>query len=155
MITDTLENAHLYPFGNAWQRAFEFIKSLNEDSPDGEYPLDGDLMFARVLSYETKSPDQARFEAHRKYTDIQSTLDGAEGIGVVNLLKLEEEQAYDEDKDVAFFKTPQSVPTLVDIYPGSFAFLLPHDGHMPALEIGASRRIKKVVVKIAISQLGL
>jgi biofilm protein TabA len=155
MITDKIENASNYPMGSAWTRAFEFIASLSPSTPDGDYPLDGEAMFAKVMSYETKTPEKAIFEAHRKYADIQSTLDGAEGIAIVDIQNATVSKPYHSENDVAFFETPGVVPTLVDIYPGSFAFLLPQDVHMPQLEVGASRRIKKVVVKIALSELGL
>lgn len=155
MITDTLQNAHLYPLGDAWAKAFEFLKTLDAGSQDGEYPLNGEAMFARVMSYDTKPPSQAKFEAHRKYADIQSTLEGAEGIAVINIHQLTEAKTYDEASDVSFFETPESIPALVDVHPGSFVFLLPQDGHMPQLEVGSSRTIKKVVVKIALSELGL
>lgn len=155
MITDTLMNAGQYPLGPAWAKAIEFIKTLNSDTPDGEYPLKGEAMFARVMSYETKSPAKAKFEAHKKYADIQATLDGAEGIAVVDINNLEESVPYSETTDVTFFEAPETVPTLVDVYPGSFAFLLPQDVHMPQLEVGEARLIKKVVVKIALPELGL
>ena len=155
MIIDTIKNADLYPMGKTWSKAFEFLRTLDANSPDGEYPLNGELLFARVMSYETKSHVDARFEAHKKYADIQSTLDGAEGIGIVNVNGLTEEEAYDESTDLIFFETPQTVPTLVDLYPGSFAFLLPQDAHMPQLQVDSPRLIKKVVVKIALSELNL
>jgi len=155
MITDTIENSHYYHLGPVWEKAFEFLKTLNADTPEGDYPIDGKAMFAIVMSYETKEPAQARFEAHKKYADIQSTLIGAEGIAVVDTKKVDQATDYDEKRDVTFFETPETIPTLVDVYPGSFAFLLPQDCHMPQLAVGAPQRIKKVVVKIALSELGL
>ena len=155
MITDTIEHARSYSMGPAWEKAFAFLKTLNADSPDGDYPLDGKNMFAIVMSYETKEPAQAKFEAHRKYADIQSTLVGAEGIGVVQTDSLTANTEYEEERDVTFYDTPEIVPALVDVYPGSFAFLLPQDCHMPQLAVGEPQLIKKVVVKIALSELGL
>ncbi|MCB1122641.1 MAG: YhcH/YjgK/YiaL family protein [Verrucomicrobiae bacterium] len=155
MIFDSLQNASNYNMGPAWTTAFDFLKSIDADTPDGEYPIDGDTMFARVMSYETKAPADAKFEAHQKYADIQSTLIGAEGIAVVDTSKAKVRVPYDQTKDVAFFDAPETIPGLVDVYPGSFAFLLPQDCHMPQLAVGESKRIKKVVVKIALSALGL
>ena len=155
MITDTIEHATHYPLGPAWEKAFAFLKTLNADTPEGDYPIDGTSIFAIVMSYETKEPDQARFEAHQQYADIQSTLVGAEGIAVVQTEGLTSSTKYDEERDVAFYETPETIPTLVDVYPGSFAYLLPQDCHMPQLAVGSPQMIKKVVVKIALSELGL
>ncbi|QXD24145.1 YhcH/YjgK/YiaL family protein [Opitutia bacterium ISCC 51] len=155
MITDTIANASSYSLGPAWDKAFAFLDTINADTADGDYPIDGKSIFAIVMSYETKEPDQARFEAHKKYADIQSTLAGAEGIAVVQTEGLTSTTDYEEDRDVTFYHTPEIIPTLVDVYPGSFAYLLPQDCHMPQLAVGAPQMIKKVVVKIALSELGL
>ncbi len=155
MITDTIANASNYSLGPAWDKAFAFLETINGDTPDGDYPIDGKSIFAIVMSYETKEPDQAKFEAHQKYADIQSTLVGAEGIAVVQTEDLTATTEYEEDRDVTFYNTPETIPTLVDVYPGSFAYLLPQDCHMPQLAVGAPQMIKKVVVKIALSELGL
>ena len=155
MITDTLENYSSYSLGPAWEQAFTFLKGVNSETADGKYSINGDLMFAIVMSYETKAPEAAKFEAHKKYADIQSTLIGAEGIAVVETKDLKVTEAYKDETDVTFFETPETIPTLVDVYPGSFAFLLPQDCHMPQLAVGDPQMIKKVVVKIALTELGL
>ncbi len=155
MITDTIEHAHSYSLGPAWDKAFEFLQTINADSPDGDYPIDGKSIFAIVMSYETKEPDQGKFEAHKKYADIQTVLVGAEGIAVVQTEGLTASTDYEEERDVTFYNTPETIPTLVDVYPGSFAYLLPQDCHMPQLAVGSPQMIKKVVVKIALSELGL
>jgi biofilm protein TabA len=155
MITDCLANAHNYPLGPAWEKAFDFLKTVNDSTPDGKYPIQGEDMFAMVMSYQTKKPDEAKFEAHKKYADIQSTLIGAEGIAVVDTAKMKVTVPYLAEKDVEFYETPETIPMLVDVYPGYFAFLLPQDCHMPQLAVGNPQYIKKVVVKIALTELGL
>jgi len=155
MITDTIANASSYSLGPAWDKAFAFLETITADTADGDYPIDGKSIFAIVMRYETKEPDRAKFEAHKKYADIQSTLVGAEGIAVVQTEGLTSTTDYEEDRDVTFYQTPETIPTLVDVYPGSFAYLLPQDCHMPQLSVGAPQMIKKVVVKIALSELGL
>ena len=155
MITDTIANAHSYSLGPAWKKAFAFLETVNADTPEGDYPIDGKLIFAIVMSYETKEPAQAKFEAHRKYADIQSTLLGAEGIAVVQTESLSANTEYEDERDIAFYETPETIPALVDVYPGSFVYLLPQDCHMPQLAVGTPQMIKKIVVKIALSELGL
>ena len=81
MIVDRLHNYTCYPFGKAWQLAFDFLLSLNHDAEEKKYPLHGDDLFAIVMSYETRTPETSELEAHRKYLDIQAVLTGEEGIG--------------------------------------------------------------------------
>jgi YhcH/YjgK/YiaL family protein len=152
MITDTIDNSHCYHLGPVWEKAFEFLKNNERRHARGRLPN----RRKGPVRHRDELPDQgARFEAHKKYADIQSTLMGAEGIAVVDTKNVDQATDYEEERDVSFFETPETIPTLVDVYPGSFAFLLPQDCHMPQLAVGAPQMIKKVVVKIALSELGL
>jgi len=54
-------------------KALDFLKS--EDATalvDGKVEIDGDRVYAMVLSYDSRVEDDGpTFEAHRKYIDIQ------------------------------------------------------------------------------------
>ena len=51
---------------------------------DGRYELDGDNVFANVMSYETHERNDTP-ESHREYIDIQYVIDGEELIAVAPL----------------------------------------------------------------------
>lgn len=149
MIVDRLENWKMYFAGSDWEIIARFLASLNSNAPDGEYPLKGDLIFARVMSYETHNPDQVKFEAHRSYIDIQSVLVGGEGITWHPVDRLKVSEMYDVDKDVEFYLAPENSPVQVSVSPGYFVALFPHDAHMPQLKVGGRPPwVKKVVVKV-------
>jgi len=149
MIIDRIENWEHYHFGPAWKLAFDFLKSLTPDSIDKKYTLQGDDIFAYVMSYETKEPELAKLEAHQKYVDIQAVLIGSEGFEWFTKNGLEVDVQYDKSKDVEFFKRSCRGTARVDIVPDSFVMFHPQDAHMPALIVnGKSEFIKKVVVKI-------
>jgi YhcH/YjgK/YiaL family protein len=152
MIADKLENWNMYFTGKTWIIVADFLASLHKETPDGEYPIKGEDVFARVMSYETREPDEARLEGHRSYIDIQSVLDGGEGIAWHPTGNLEVSEAYDAEKDVEFYRTPAQFPARVDVQPGYFVALFPHDAHMPQLRVsGMPPWVKKVVVKVDIS----
>lgn len=154
MIIDSLENSHLYGFGDTGKLVFDFLKSLNEDSEEKKYVLKGDDIYAQVMSYETRTSESARFEAHEKYVDVQAVLIGAEGFEILSKDDLEISDPYDKTTDVEFYSNKKGDTTL-DLFPGSFVLLFPHDGHMPTLIVGdKSQLIKKVVVKIKKELLG-
>ncbi len=155
MITDTLENAHHYPMGPAWDQSFEYIKTLTADTPDGKYPIDGDLIYACVMSYTTQPASAGMFEAHQQYADIQYAIAGLEAIAVADINRLTVSAAYDAGNDVVLFETPSAMPGQVEMHPGTFALFLPQDGHMPKIQLGEPQQIKKVVIKVALSALGL
>lgn len=154
MIIDRLENWELYNFGPAWKLAFDFLMSLTPESVEKKYALQGDDIFAYVMSYDTKEPESARLEAHQKYVDIQTVITGVEGFEWFSKDELEVDTLYNEDKDVEFFKRSSAGPARVNITPHTFIMFYPQDAHMPSLSIGGkSEYIKKVVVKIKVGLL--
>jgi len=152
MIVDHIKNWRSYAFGPAWESAFAFLENLDPSAEEGEHSIDGDRVFARVMSYATKSEtdDDAVLEAHRRYVDIQMALKESERIACYPLHLLEPKGPYDEEKDVQFFKYDQVADLQLSVFPGTFVCLLPQDAHMPQLRTGPGQSIvKKVVVKIS------
>lgn len=149
MIVDRLSHYKSYPFGKAWQLAFDFLLSLPHDAKEKKYPLLGDDLFAIVMRYQTCSPETAEIEAHRKYLDIQAVITGEEGIGWGQADTLEIDRPYDVTKDAELYKHPKQSLLQVDLLPGDFMALFPHDAHMPSLMTqGIPVFTKKVVVKV-------
>ena len=149
MIVDKLENWELYFAEAAWQKAFAFLNSIAPEVEEGEYEIIGRDVYARVLSYETRFPEDAQLEAHREYVDIQTVLVGAEGIEWFPIKGLQTDKTYDRAEDLEFFFRSSPGPSRVDVYPGMFVTLFPQDAHMPALVVGKTQEaIKKVVVKL-------
>lgn len=149
MIIDKLENFGQYRFGPAWHRAFAFLKTLTPDSPDMKYVIDGDDIFAIVMSYNTTVPEAGVFESHRDYVDIQTVIVGGEGFECAFSDELRVDTLYDASKDAAFYKRTFPGQTRVNVFPGTFVMLYPQDAHLAGLMIGTeSERVKKVVVKV-------
>lgn len=149
MIVDRLHNYSCYPFGKPWRLAFDFLLALNHDAEEKKYHLQGDDLFAIVMGYETRSPETSELEAHRKYLDIQAVLVGEEGIGWHQADALRIDTPYDAVQDVELYEPPAQGLLRVDLLPGNFVALFPHDAHMPSL---MTREVpvftKKVVVKV-------
>ncbi len=154
MIIDRIENCALYPFGNAWKAAFDFVKTVTPETECGKTFLDGDNLFVIVDSYETKARDAAKLETHRKYVDIQLMISGTESHEIFPKTELTVSEPYNPERDAEFYKIPESFRTRFNLRSGDFAVYFPEDAHLPCL-MSSSRpeRIKKVVVKIAVDQL--
>ena len=149
MVVDKLANSHKYPFGKAWESAFEFLNSISAETKDGRYEIQGDDIYALVMSYETLTKDKAMLESHKKYIDIQSTLRGVEAYECHSRDSLIVKNPYDTQKDIEFYETNAKAHSLLEIKVGDFAMFFPHDAHMPCLRVdGKAEQIKKVVVKI-------
>ena len=133
-----------------WDKAFKFLKENDLTKLENKkHELDGDNLFVNVSEYNTKNPEDGKYEAHRKYIDLQYVAAGKEMIGVAPLASRDTIlQPYDEKKDVEFsrFKTGQ----LSTATPENFFIFFPEDGHMPSIKVDSIAPVKKVVVKLRI-----
>jgi YhcH/YjgK/YiaL family protein len=131
-----------------WNKAFSFLK--NSDLATLElkrYDLDGDDLFATASVYNTRNPEDAKFEAHRKYIDLQYVVSGSELIGIAPLVSRDSIlQQYDATKDIELLSVKQGMT--VRATPDRFFIFFPEDAHMPGLKEGTNAPVRKVVVKI-------
>lgn len=132
-----------------WRMAFEWIKNKSAHAMEGQHQDFPDTrMFARVMEYGLKPREEARYENHRFTVDLQYTISGAEGIEYTPSRLLVPKDEYIENKDFQFFETPKVSYGCVDNHEGHFCVLWPSDGHMPQLQVGNFRLVRKVVIKI-------
>ena len=149
MVTDTLAHHRLYHgLSPRFAAAFEFLSAMPAELALGRHAIDGDDCFALVQTYTTLPHTAAKFEAHRRYIDIQFIQVGRETIlwaplpALTNVL-----QPHDNARDIAFFGLPpQTVP--VALCAGEFAIFFPTDGHAPMLESNGATEVRKVVIKV-------
>ena len=148
MILDTLaESARYAALHPGFPRAFAFLAATDLTAlPPGRHALDGDRMYVSIDHKDGRGREGARLEAHRRYIDIQFTIDGDEQIGWMPLAACGSPAAgFDESKDVGFFDV--AVTTWLAVPPGSFAVFFPDDAHAPLAGRGP---LKKAIVKIAV-----
>ena len=117
---------------------------------DGRYEIDGERVFALVQRYETAPAAAPRFEAHRRYIDLQFIAAGAEAIGWAPLACLAVTEAYAADKDICFGAVGAGESAVVRLGAGQLALIYPEDAHAPKLAAGAPCRVTKIVVKISV-----
>ena len=158
MIVDHISNGRTYSLGEAWEKVFSFLETLSNDAEEKEYPIDGDAIFARVMSYPTKveTAEDTVLEVHRKYVDIHMALVGSERLAIYPTHEMATKTGFDEERDVEFFEYKEPAKFQLTMTSGMFACLLPQDAHMPQLfaeEEGAV--VKKVVVKVLLERLEL
>ena len=149
MILDSLSDYHRYVgIHPAFPQAFHFLVYTDLASMStGRHPLDGDRMYVSIDHRDGRGRDGARLEAHRKYLDIQLTIDGAEEIGWAPLASCRHPTgAFDDAKDIGFFENRPD--TWLSVPPGRFAIFFPTDAHAPLAGRGL---LKKAIVKVAVS----
>jgi biofilm protein TabA len=157
MILDTLATADRYAnLHPSFARAFAYLREANwtqllsavqaAEPPSTRHSIDGDRMYVSIDCLEGRGREGARLEAHRRYIDIQFTIDGDEEIGWKPLADCALTSiAYDQAKDVMFFRDrPDS---WLSLPAGRFAIFFPDDAHAPLAGRGT---LKKAIVKIAV-----
>lgn len=145
-------NLNVYP--EAIQFALRYLQSTDFDTLEvGRYPLKGDQIYAQVLDLETQHKSDNLPEVHRHYLDVQYLHSGKERIGVaVDLGENQIAVAYDPERDIQFYQDAKSESELV-MQAGSFAVFFPNDIHRPNCIDGEKSKIRKVVVKVAMSEI--
>jgi YhcH/YjgK/YiaL family protein len=100
-----------------------------------------------VNNYQTKSSEECKLEAHKKYIDIQLMLIGNEKIGHFLLENESPSEEYSEEKDVMFFKEEYSS---FQLRRNEFAIFFPNDVHMPGIVLNSFESVTKIVMKVKV-----
>ena len=157
MVADALTQWRRYSsLHPAFTRAFEFVRDadwaaiapLPADMRafSVRHAIDGERLYVSVDRTEGRGRDAARLEAHRRYIDIQLTIDGQEEIGWRPLGRcMAPDGQFDTARDVGFFSDrPES---WLSLPAGHFAIFFPDDAHAPLAGRGM---LTKAIIKIAI-----
>jgi len=147
MIIDKIENAHLYKnISERINKSFEYIRTTDlKNLPAGRYPIDGENIFALVSEYKTKSEQEGKLEAHKKYIDVQYVISGEELMGYAPLGGQKVLDPYKEENDIVFYTGDKSFTKVSE---GMFAIFFPEDVHMPGISTGKISDVKKLVIKV-------
>ena len=151
MIFDLKANLEFYRnlgIAGRYAKAVDFLMNTDlENLEPGKYVIDGDNVFANVVEYTTIPWEEAKFEAHENYTDIQYVIQGSEVMSFAPVSQLNVSVPYNPEKDVMFFDNAN--PWLqAAVHAGEYMIFNPWDGHKPKAADGEPAPIKKVIVKI-------
>jgi XTP/dITP diphosphohydrolase len=151
MILDHLQNAHLYEsLHPLFNQAFDYLKNTDFTAlENGKYELAEDDLFAIVNSYNTEPREARKWEAHRKYIDIQYIVSGTEEMAVAPLHTMKIIQPYQQENDYALFDGNGHTIT---VPAGFFTIFYPTDVHMPNLIHHQPSHVKKVVLKVRVEE---
>ena len=129
---------------------FHYLQTVDPAGLEpGRVEIDGDRVFALIQEYNTKPMEQGRWEAHRKYIDIQYIASGEEKIGYANVADLTMGD-YNEAKDRYI---PQGEGSFIRLSAGMFGLCMPEDAHMPNMAVDQPQPVKKIVVKVSVESM--
>ena len=153
MIADTLTRPtaayeRLHP---PFAPAFDYLRTFDPATPDSKVVLEPEKLFALPQRYDTAPAATKRFEAHRRFIDIQFILEGEEIIEHAPIERLPDvTEPYTAERDLMFFRDPAACSCTL-LRAGDFAIYFPADGHKPGCQAGAApSAVRKIVMKIAV-----
>ena len=149
MILDTMKNLELYAgLGENFKQVAEYVKKTDLRSlAVGRHDLENGVYMNVQDYYTTKPIEEGKYEAHRKYTDIQILLEGDEMMGCANINTLTAETAYDEKDDYLLL---QGEGSFVKVEKDCFVVFFPEDAHMPGVNVKPVQ-VRKIVVKVPVA----
>lgn len=147
MILDSIQNTEKYKTINArFEAAMDFLLVHKDGGlAAGRYEI-ADGVYAMAQYYNSKPISEGKYEAHKKFIDIQYIVNGEELIGWQTLNKMSLIEFF-EEKD---FLHMQGKGDMVPLTAGNFMILYPEDAHMPGIEMNGSVPVEKIVVKVAV-----
>jgi YhcH/YjgK/YiaL family protein len=155
MILDVLDNAHLYRgLPPRLVAALDFLKNTDLAALSiGKTVIDGERLFALTQEYAPKPAALLKFEAHRRYWDVQYVVSGVERMGWNTLSRMTVSEPHDAERDVAFFRGEGD---LFRVPAGTFTIFGPTDVHMPGVAVEENgplgAMVRKVVLKVEVGE---
>jgi YhcH/YjgK/YiaL family protein len=149
MIFDRVQHLDFYiPFNSHIREVSNFFHSKQYEAlPNGKH-LISDEVFLLIMECDTKAEEDALWEAHRKYIDVQIILSGEEKIAYSDITNLIASNEYSEKDDYQLFKG--KAKNYFTLSEGQFALFAPQDAHMTSIRIGQLSKVKKLVFKIPV-----
>lgn len=150
MIIDNLDNISLYR--NIPNSVIEFLDNLDVGNLEyGKHVLDAST-YVNIETYSTKAIENAKYESHDKYIDIQILLSGCEKIGVIDRNILSVSESYDNNRDITFYSEKINKDKTFLLNGSNFIMIFPHEAHAPqiAADFNTSENVIKLVAKIKV-----
>jgi biofilm protein TabA len=126
-----------------------FLKKNDPLSVTGtEIEINGRDLFVRPGAYQTRLPEEGRFETHSVYADLQYVVSGAEVMQFAPAGALTPATEYDVKGDIQFFTAQKDIIDVV-VRAGEFIVYFPGEAHRPMCQRGfGPEAVKKLVFKI-------
>ena len=148
MIYDSLEHLEMYAARDPLLAAVcDFVKSRDLSALEpGQITL-RDGVYAIVSDNQTRAA--GKFEAHRRYADLQLVLEGDEIIECAPIEEMRGGEGYDAEGDAELFDCAPEGAVQIKLRKMQFLALYPQDAHKPLLR-WRSDTSRKIIFKIPV-----
>lgn len=129
----------------------EFLKNnLNKEIPLGRFELGENDLFGYSQKYKTKEADEdLRYEAHKKYIDVQYIISGSEKMRWVNISDLNITNEYDAVGDCILGTYNDIDYREIKFNAGDVVIIYPEDAHATSIvDHTGCQNVCKLVIKV-------
>ena len=138
----------------AIQRAIQYFTTTDVTAlAPGNYPIEGDLIFAKVFDNTSKPATENHPEYHKDYIDVQFFPNGGELMGICPKKAADYEIVGAIEEEDVWFTGDVEGEQFLRMDPGDYCILFPNDVHRPGTCDGQPQTYRKCVVKVAMSLL--
>lgn len=113
----------------------------------GSHEIDGEKFFVNIVEYETTTPENRFWEAHKEYLDVHVMLLGQEQIDLNFIGNMELKEYVPKDD---FLPMDGEKNGSVILRPGDFLVCYPNDAHRTAVAVEGAKKVKKAIFKVRI-----
>ena len=143
MIIDHICNYHRYlAMHPGLKNAFRYLSEL-DSTTRGTVEIDSTNSYVMINEINPGGVDQAKFEVHQQYIDIQYLISGSDLIGWAKADKNSPGTEYDRENDYRLVEV--EAENWFTLRPGYFAIFFPEDAHAP---LAGTEAMTKAVVKV-------
>lgn len=155
MIVTTFADCQRYAaISPKLKKAFDWLNANNlMELPQGRTDIDGDDIYINRSSFTSKNREDARWEIHHHYLDIQMVLAGQEQMDVTPACLSYPADEYNPTTDYQQVQAKDNLPyQTIFMVPGQMTIVFPEDAHRPAIhgDTTTPAPIEKAVIKIKI-----
>lgn len=137
---------HFEKYPDRWITAFTYLAELDTARlKKGRTDLNENV-YVSYNEYTTKNKENAFYESHKQYIDIQYMIEGEEYIALTHNCEIPIKSEYNEIKDISFYNFDGGKLLRAD--PCKYFIFFPTDIHKPCIKINENSKVKKIVVKV-------
>ncbi len=143
MIIDHISNYRRYlAVHPGFDSALGYLRELDA-ATRGTIEIAGTDIYAMINDIKPVGADQAKFEVHQQYIDIQYLIAGSDLIGWATAEPESPGTEYDRENDYRLVDV--TAENWFTLRPGYFAIFFPEDAHAP---LAGTEAMTKAVVKV-------
>lgn len=149
MVFGNIKNREYYTcLGDAVCRCMDYAEKHDLEAMEtGSHPIEGDDLFVNIVEYETTTPEERFWEAHRYYLDLHLMIHGVEQIDTGFIDSMIQKPFVENDDFLPLEGEPNGCGILRE---GDFLLCYPTDAHRTAVAVHEPVKIKKAIFKIKI-----